>query len=126
MLFLAAAALIMPAIYELVEGKGLPGVTDELVNYGGTVEKLSLAVAGVLLVTYVIGLFFSLRTHKDVFNAVADDEEDDEDDAERDESDEKVVDEDAPPIDPYIERLAGSVRRAKEIPEIAKFLPPFL
>ncbi len=79
MLFLAATALVMPAIYELVEGKGLPGVNDELVNYGGTIEKLSLAVAGVLLVTYVIGLFFSLRTHKDVFNPASDDEGADDD-----------------------------------------------
>src|SRR6187200_3062459 len=38
MLFLAAAALVMPAIYELVEGGGLPKVDAELVNYDSTVE----------------------------------------------------------------------------------------
>jgi Ca2+:H+ antiporter len=32
------------------------------------VEHLSIAVAIVLLLTYVAGLFFSLRTHKDLFN----------------------------------------------------------
>ena len=68
MLFLAAGALVMPAIFELVEGKGLPSPTAEIVNYGSTVEDLSLAVAVVLIGTYVAGLWFSLRTHRDLFN----------------------------------------------------------
>jgi Ca2+:H+ antiporter len=68
MLFLAAGALMMPAIFELVEGQGLPSPAAELVNYGSTVENLSLAVAVVLMVTYAFGLLFSLRTHKDLFN----------------------------------------------------------
>ncbi len=68
MLLLAAAALMMPAIFELVEGKGLPSPTAELVDYGSTVENLSLAVALVLMGTYVGGLVFSLRTHRDLFN----------------------------------------------------------
>jgi Ca2+:H+ antiporter len=68
MLLLAAAALLMPAIFELVEGKGLPLPGAEIVDYGSTVEHLSLAVAIVLMVTYVAGLFFSLRTHRDIFN----------------------------------------------------------
>jgi Ca2+:H+ antiporter len=68
MLFLAVAALIMPAIFELVEGKGLPGVGAERVEYGSTIETLSALTAVVLIVTYVIGLFFSLRTHRDLFN----------------------------------------------------------
>jgi Ca2+:H+ antiporter len=68
MLFLAAAALLMPAIFELVEGRGLPSVGPELVDYGSTVEFLSLAVSGVLILCYGAGLFFSLKTHSDVFN----------------------------------------------------------
>jgi Ca2+:H+ antiporter len=68
MLFLAGAALLMPAIFELVEGRGLPSPGAELVDYGSTVEHLSLVVAIVLAVTYVAGLIFSLRTHKDIFN----------------------------------------------------------
>jgi Ca2+:H+ antiporter len=68
MLFLAAAALVMPAIFELVEGMGLPSVNAERVNYGSTVEHLSLAVAIVLAGTYVAGLVFSLKTHRDIFN----------------------------------------------------------
>jgi Ca2+:H+ antiporter len=38
------------------------------VNYDSDVEKLSVGVALILLLTYVAGLFFSLRTHKDLFN----------------------------------------------------------
>ena len=75
MLLLAAAALIMPAIFELVEGQGLPAPGAESVNYGGTIEHLSLAVAIVLIVTYVIGLFFSLKTHRDIFNPEYEDED---------------------------------------------------
>jgi Ca2+:H+ antiporter len=75
MLMLAAAALIMPAIFELVEGQGLPAPGAEAVNYGGTVEHLSLAVAIVLMATYVIGLFFSLKTHRDIFNPEYEDED---------------------------------------------------
>jgi Ca2+:H+ antiporter len=68
MLLLAGAAMLMPAIFELVEGKGLPAPTAEAVNYGPTVEHLSLAVAIVLIATYVAGLVFSLKTHRDLFN----------------------------------------------------------
>lgn len=68
MLFLAGAALLMPAIFELVEGKGLPAPSDEIVEYGSTVEQLSLAVSVVLILCYAAGLIFSLKTHRDVFN----------------------------------------------------------
>ncbi|MFL5843889.1 MAG: calcium/proton exchanger [Solirubrobacteraceae bacterium] len=76
MLLLAAAALIMPAIYELVEGSGLPSPGAERINYDATVEHLSAAVAVVLILTYVAGLFFSLRTHRDLFNPDHGDAED--------------------------------------------------
>jgi Ca2+:H+ antiporter len=76
MLLLAATAMAMPAIFELVEGKGLPAPGAERVDYGSTVEQLSLAVAGVLIVTYVGGLVFSLRTHRDLFNPHYEEDED--------------------------------------------------
>jgi Ca2+:H+ antiporter len=75
MLMLAGGALLMPAIFELVEGKGLPQPGSESIHYGGTVEHLSLAVAVVLLITYVVGLFFSLKTHRDLFNPDYEDED---------------------------------------------------
>jgi Ca2+:H+ antiporter len=68
MLMLAAAALVMPAIFELVEGTGLPAPGAESIDYDSTVEHLSLAVAIVLIATYVIGLFFSMKTHRSLFN----------------------------------------------------------
>jgi Ca2+:H+ antiporter len=75
MLMLAAAALLMPAIFELVEGKGLPQPGSTATHYGGTVQHLSLAVAIVLIITYGLGLLFSLKTHRDLFNPEYEDED---------------------------------------------------
>ena len=68
MLTLALAALIFPALFQLIHGGSLPGVGDEHVDFGSDLEKLSLGVALVLLVSYAAGLWFSLRTHRAVFN----------------------------------------------------------
>jgi len=68
MLLLAAVALVMPAIFELVQGNGLPLPGDEIRDYPSDVEHLSLAVAIVLMLTYAAGLVFSLKTHRDLFN----------------------------------------------------------
>jgi len=68
MLMLAVAALVMPAIFVLDEGEGLPSPGAEIVDYNSTVEYLSLAVAVVLILSYVAGLWFSLKTHRDLFN----------------------------------------------------------
>ncbi len=68
MLLLACVALIMPAIFELVIGGSLPNPTDKAEQFPSDLEKISFGVAIVLLGTYVAGLFFSLRTHKDLFN----------------------------------------------------------
>jgi Ca2+:H+ antiporter len=68
MLLLAVGALILPAVFELVLGTGLPRPTAEAVNYDSDVEKISIGMAIILLATYIAGLFFSMRTHKDLFN----------------------------------------------------------
>jgi Ca2+:H+ antiporter len=68
MLLLAAVALVMPAIFELIDGNGLPLPGDEIVHYPRNVENLSLLVALVLIATYAAGLVFSLKTHRDLFN----------------------------------------------------------
>src|SRR3954468_20058489 len=68
MLLLAAVALVMPAIFELVQGNGLPLPGDEIRDYPSDVEQLSLAVALVLMATYAGGLLFSLKTHRALFN----------------------------------------------------------
>ena len=68
MLLLALAALILPAAFQLIHGGGLPGVGEERVNFGSDLEKLSFGVSIVLLLSYVGGLIFSLKTHRRVFN----------------------------------------------------------
>jgi Ca2+:H+ antiporter len=75
MLTLALAALIFPALFQLIHGGSLPGVGDEHVDFGSDLEKLSLGVALVLLVSYAAGLWFSLRTHRAVFNPFGGDDE---------------------------------------------------
>jgi Ca2+:H+ antiporter len=74
MLLLAAAAFFMPAIFALVEGTGLPSPGATRVDFSSTVEHLSLAVAIVLGVTYIVGLVFALHTHRDLFNPEYEDE----------------------------------------------------
>jgi Ca2+:H+ antiporter len=77
MLTLALAALIFPALFQLIHGGSLPGVGDEHVDFGSDLEKLSLGVALVLLLSYAAGLWFSLRTHRAVFNPFGGEEEED-------------------------------------------------
>jgi Ca2+:H+ antiporter len=68
MLLLASVALMMPAIFELVIGGALPGPTDRNDRFPTDLETMSALVAIVLLGSYVAGLFFSLKTHRDLFN----------------------------------------------------------
>jgi Ca2+:H+ antiporter len=68
MLLLAMTALVMPGVFQLVDKGYLPRATAERVPFGSDVETLSLTVAAVLILSYVAGLFFSLRTHRDLFN----------------------------------------------------------
>jgi Ca2+:H+ antiporter len=68
MLLLAAVMLVMPAIFELVAGAGLPAPTDEAIDFPDELHALSVGVSLILLLSYAGGLLFSLRTHKDLFN----------------------------------------------------------
>jgi Ca2+:H+ antiporter len=68
MLLLAMTALVMPAVFQLVHAGGLPAADAKRVSFGSTVETLSLCVAIVLILSYLAGLVFSLRTHRDLFN----------------------------------------------------------
>src|SRR5215208_4016089 len=78
MLLLALAALIAPALFQLIHGGGLPQVGDERVDFGSDLESLSLGVSLVLLVSYAAGLWFSLPTHRAVFNPFGAEQEDEE------------------------------------------------
>jgi Ca2+:H+ antiporter len=75
MLLLAGAALILPAVFELIDGGRLPRVSEEDVNYPNDVETMSAIVAVILLFTYAAGLLFSLRTHRALFNPTSEREE---------------------------------------------------
>jgi Ca2+:H+ antiporter len=68
LLLLATVALIMPAIFELVQGPGLPSPRDQAVAYPSNVLSLSVGVAIILLLSYAAGLLFSLKTHAHLFN----------------------------------------------------------
>ncbi len=75
MLLLATVALIMPAIFQLVSGGGLPEPTARAVEFSGDLKTLSVGVSVILLVSYAAGLLFSLKTHKDLFNPSHDEED---------------------------------------------------
>jgi Ca2+:H+ antiporter len=75
LLLLATVALIMPAIFALVVGGGLPRPEDRAVEYGGDLQPLSVGVAIVLLLSYGAGLLFSLKTHRNLFNPSHDEED---------------------------------------------------
>jgi Ca2+:H+ antiporter len=75
MLLLASVALVMPAIFQLVVGGSLPSPTERDHHFPGDLETMSALVAVVLLVSYVAGLVFSLKTHRDLFNPPHDDGE---------------------------------------------------
>jgi Ca2+:H+ antiporter len=76
MLLLAVGAMMLPAVFQLVHGGGLPAVGEERVDFGSDLEKLSLGVALILMASYAAGLIFSLRTHRRVFNPFEEETED--------------------------------------------------
>ena len=56
-LLLAVTALVIPAVFIITSVTASPGV----------VEKLSISVSIVMILTYLAGLFFSLYTHKHLY-----------------------------------------------------------
>jgi Ca2+:H+ antiporter len=68
MLLLTVIALSLPTVLELAGHVSLPNVGETRRHFGVNIEDVSIAVALVLIATYLAGLFFSLRTHRDLFN----------------------------------------------------------
>ena len=64
MLLLAVIGLVMPDLYILSQETTGGAVSP------GLLRSMSLGIAGILLAPYVLGLLFSLRTHRDIFNPV--------------------------------------------------------
>ncbi len=71
MLLLTVVALSLPSVLALARHGSLPGVGEIRHVFAGDIEQISIAVALVLIATYAAGLFFSLRTHRDLFNPVS-------------------------------------------------------
>ena len=67
MLMLTVLALALPATLVLARHASLPAVGSTRTSFGHDIERVSVAVAIVLIVTYIAGLFFSLKTHRDLF-----------------------------------------------------------
>jgi Ca2+:H+ antiporter len=68
MLLLTVLALVLPTTLALARHVGLPSVTVVRRSFPHDIQQVSFAVALVLMVTYAAGLFFSLKTHRDLFN----------------------------------------------------------
>jgi Ca2+:H+ antiporter len=68
LLLVTVTALMLPAVLALVSGRGLPVVGQTRHSFGSHLEHLSLAISVVMIVIYLAGLFFSLRTHRDLFS----------------------------------------------------------
>jgi Ca2+:H+ antiporter len=68
LLLLAAVALLLPAMFLLSTGGHLPPLESEATRFSTDIEKMSFGVSLVLLLSYAAGLWFSLKTHRDVFN----------------------------------------------------------
>lgn len=68
LLLVTITALVLPAVLVLVGGGSLPAVSEPRHSFGSQLEHLSLAISAVMIAIYLAGLFFSLRTHKDLFN----------------------------------------------------------
>jgi Ca2+:H+ antiporter len=75
LLLVTVTALILPAILVVVRGQGLSVVGQTRHSFGSQVEHLSLVISGVMIVIYLAGLLFSLKTHRDLF-APSDEERD--------------------------------------------------
>src|SRR2546421_11900316 len=68
MMILSVIALFTPSLFV----HAMPGTPDTAAN--PRVENLSLAVCGILIALYLSSLYFSLRTHQDMFRGGEDEE----------------------------------------------------
>src|SRR5919108_4385780 len=68
MLLLAVAVLLLPSLMQFVRGGRLPKIGEEQVDTEFDVHALSICIAVLLLLSYVAGMIFSLRTHERIFN----------------------------------------------------------
>ena len=70
LLILSTIALLVPALFDYTERGALDNAARAVLN-----ERLSLGVSVVLMVIYIANLFYTLRTHKDIFSRHDNDDE---------------------------------------------------
>src|SRR5215218_3692738 len=82
----AQSGMLLLALFELINGGGLPPVAEEGAGFAegcggigsancGDLKTMSFLVAIILMLSYAGGLFFSLKTHRSLFNPYSEDEE---------------------------------------------------
>ena len=64
-LFLAVVAILTPSLFVMSAYK--PGMTRMEIQNSAPVEYMSLGIAGLLIALYLGSLFFSLKTHQDIY-----------------------------------------------------------
>ncbi len=67
LLLVTVTALLLPAVLVIARGLPLPSVGEARHVYGLQIQHLSLAVSVLMILVYLAGLLFSLRTHRDLF-----------------------------------------------------------
>ncbi len=73
MLLLTVIALVFPSVLELARHEPLPGPNTVRQAVSSDTQGVTIAVSVTLIVTYIAGLFFSLRTHRGLFNQLPED-----------------------------------------------------
>jgi len=73
MLLITVVALALPSLIVVARHMSLPAVSDTRLAFGHDIEGASVAVALVMIATYVAGLYFSLRSHRNLFNPAEED-----------------------------------------------------
>jgi Ca2+:H+ antiporter len=74
MLILGVFALTLPLVFQITSGHPVPHVGMKNFEFPDKIENISLAISIVLILVYIAGLFFSLRTHRQLFNPFHEDE----------------------------------------------------
>jgi len=67
LLLVTVTALALPAADQLLRGGELPSAAATRLTFSPSIQHMSLIVSVILIATYLAGLLFSLRTHRNLF-----------------------------------------------------------
>jgi Ca2+:H+ antiporter len=68
LLLVTVTALVLPAVAVLTQHGSLAAVTERRHSFGHEINLLSLGISVVMILVYLAGLIFSLRTHRNLFS----------------------------------------------------------